>query len=179
MLKQYLIKGYVVDDNRTLVTNENYVNLIHKVDNINLRVEKLERESINENNKIFFNGEVFDAMSFIKKLLVKAKSSIILIDPYADAKALDYIKNKKDGVNVYLYTSKKSNLSKAEVDAFNQQYGKLIININDVFHDRFIILDNKEIFHLGTSLNFVGKKAFAITKMDSDLFIPIVKNKLQ
>ena len=178
ILKQCLLKGYVVDEDRTLVTNENYINLINKVDNINLRVEKLENEKICENNKIFFNGELFDAMSFIKKLLSKAYSSVILIDPYADARALDYIKNKRDNIKVYLCASSKANLSNYEINAFNQQYGNLVVIKNDTFHDRFIIIDDKELYHLGTSLNYVGNKTFAITKMEDGSIITLLKSKL-
>lgn len=179
VLKQYLIKGYVVDDNRTLVTNENYVNLIHKVDSMDDRLKKLENDSVIENDKIFFDGEYYDALSFLKKLFSKAQSKIILIDPYSNLDTLDYFKVKKDSTEAYLYTSDKSALSNQEINAFNNQYGKLKIHINNTFHDRFIILDDKELYHLGTSLNYAGKKTFAVTKMDGEMFISSIMDRLK
>ena len=179
VLKEYLIKGYVLDNNRTLVTNENYVNLINKVDSMDDRLKKLENDSVIENDKIFFDGEYYDALSFLKKLFSKAQSKIILIDPYSNLDTLDYFKVKKDSTEAYLYTSDKSALSNQEINAFNNQYGKLKIHINNTFHDRFIILDDKELYHLGTSLNYAGKKTFAVTKMDGEMFISSIMDRLK
>ena len=86
---------------------------------------------------------------------------------------------KKENVEIDLYYSSNSKIQVEDINNFNSKYGKLNAHLVNSFHDRFIILDDKELLHLGTSLNYIGKKAFAITKMDSDLFIPIVKNKLQ
>ena len=94
ILKEYLLKGYVINEKRTLITNENYVNLINKVESIDKRLTNLETTNI-EKEKIFFDGEIFDAKSFISKLITKAKNSIVLIDAYADIKALEFFKCKK------------------------------------------------------------------------------------
>lgn len=176
ILKQYLLRGYVIDEERTLVTNENFVNLINKVDNINYRLNILESE---QKNRIFMDNEGFVAKMFLKQLFSEAKNKIILIDSYADNEALEYLKAKRKNVVVDLYYSSNSRLKAEDIDNFNAEVGNLNAHIINSFHDRFIVLDDKEVLHLGTSLNYIGKKAFAITKMDSDLFIPFIMDKLR
>lgn len=167
VLKEYLLKGYVINENRTLITNENYVNLINKVDSINKRLSKIEKTNL-EKEKVFFDGEMFDAKSFISNIISKADTSIILIDAYADIKALEFLKYKKQGVKLYIYHSSKTKLSNKEILDFNAQYGDCSTFINDKYHDRFLIIDKNDIFHLGASLNYAGKKVFAITKMEDE-----------
>ena len=94
VLKEYLLKGYVLNQDRTLITNDNYIELVHRVNNINNRLSKLESDNHTDNEKIFFDGKWFDARSFIKDILAAATEEIILIDPYADIKTLDYLKAK-------------------------------------------------------------------------------------
>ena len=91
VLKEYLLKGYVINENRTLITNENYVNLINKVDSIDKRLSVIEKTNL---EKVFFDGEMFDAKSFISNIISNANTSIILIDAYADIKALEFLKYK-------------------------------------------------------------------------------------
>ena len=167
VLKEYLLKGYVINEERTLVTNENYVNLIHKVegvlekkvDELDNRVTKIEESHVAEREKIFFDGQFFDARVFLKELFIKAEKEIILIDPYADILALDYIKGKSNGVVINLFISSKAKLSKEDVNSFNNQYGGLSVKINDAFHDRFLIIDGHICYSLGASLNYAGKKS--------------------
>lgn len=167
VLKEYLLKGYVINENRTLITNENYVNLINKVDSIDKRLSKIEKTNL-EKEKVFFDGEMFDAKSFISNIISKADTSIILIDAYADIKALEFLKYKKQGVKLYIYHSSKTKLSNKEILDFNAQYGDCSTFINDKYHDRFLIIDKNDIFHLGASLNYAGKKVFATTKMEDE-----------
>ena len=177
VLKQYLLKGYVINDNRTLVTNENYINLINKVENIDLRLSRIEKNDNNQNEKIFFDGEYFDARSFLKQIFSQAKNNIILIDPYADTKALDYLKVKDSDVEISLFTSSKAKLTRDDIHSFNLQYGGLQSYTIDNFHDRFIIIDDSELYHLGTSLNYLANKTFCITKMER-VFIEVILNKI-
>lgn len=178
VLKQYLIKGYVINENRTLVTNENYINLINKVENIDSRLSKIERNDVAQNEKIFFNGECFDARSFLKQLFSQAKSKITLIDPYSDTKALDYLKARDSGVEISLFTSSNAKLTQDDIGSFNLQYGGLQVHIIDTFHDRFLIIDDTELYHLGTSLNHLANKTFAITKMNTD-FIGTIFDRIR
>ena len=177
VLKQYLLKGYVINEGRTLITNENYINLINRVENIDLRLSKIERKNNIQNENIFFDGEYFDARTFLKQVFSQAKNKIILIDPYLDTKALDYLKVRNSSVEISLFTSSKAKLTKDDIDSFNLQYGGLQSHTINNFHDRFIIIDDSELYHLGTSLNYIANKTFAITKMEPD-FIEVILNKI-
>jgi len=177
VLKDYLIKGYVINKNRTLVTNENYINLVNKVDSIDKRLASIEKEYV-EKEKVFFDGETFDAKSLISQIISTAKDSIILIDGYADIKALEFLKYKKQDVILSIYHSSKAKLSSQDVNDFNAQYGLCTTHINNKFHDRFLILDDKKIYHLGASLNYAGKKVFAITKIEDNEILEAIKKGL-
>ena len=177
VLKEYLLKGYVINENRTLITDENYINLINKVDSIDKRLSLVEKVNL-EREKVFFDGEVFDAKALISNLISNANTSIILIDAYADIKALEFLKHKKQGVILSIYHSSKAKLSKKDVSDFNAQYGNCIAYINDKYHDRFLIIDDNNFYHLGASLNYAGKKIFAITKMEDEEIIKAIKGNL-
>ena len=178
ILKEYLLKGYVINEDRSLVTNENYVNLIHRVENIDRRLSNIEGQQHVEKEKIFFDGAFFDARAFLKTIFARARKEIILIDPYADFLALDYLKEKKASVTIALIVSSKSRISKRDVESFNKQYGGLSSFVDDSFHDRFIILDKEETYHLGASLNTLGKKTFGITKVEDVRYLVSLLNKL-
>lgn len=179
ILKEYLLKGYVINKERTLVTNENYINLINKVDSIDTRLSKLEKDACIDSEKIFFDGEYFDARVFIKGLISKANNNITLIDPYSDSKTLDFLKEKKEGVIINLHTSSIKKPTQDDIDSFNLQYGGLSVSIINTFHDRFLILDGKTLYHLGASLNYAGKKTFAISLMNDDTFIVSILKKIE
>lgn len=178
VLKEYLLKGYVLNQDRTLITNDNYIELVHRVNDIDKRISRLESDNHIDNEKIFFDGEWFDSRSFIKDIFSSAKEEIILIDPYADIKTLDYLKAKANSVKARLFISSKAKLTQSDINAFNKQYGNLEINIDDSFHDRFILLDGVALYHLGASLNYIGRKVFAITKLDDENILISMKNKL-
>ena len=178
ILREYLLRGYVVDNNRALVTNENYINLINKVESIDARLTKIENTYVTESEKVFFDGEYLDARIFIKELFSKATASIVIIDPYADAKALDFLSAKSSGVSVMLIASSKAKLTQDDVTAFNHQYGGLIVKCVDSFHDRFILIDCGSLYHLGASLNYVGRKTFAITKLNDGQLIASIVDRM-
>lgn len=178
VLKEYLLKGYALNQDRTLITNDNYIELVHRVNNINNRLSKLESDNHIDNEKIFFDGEWFDARSFIIDIFAKAKEEIILIDPYADIKALDYLKVKAESVRAQVFISSKAKLTQGDIDAFNEQYGNLKIILDDNFHDRFVIVDRAILYHLGASLNYIGKKVFAITKIEDENLLASMKERL-
>ena len=113
---------------------------------------------------IFFKGQMWDATSCIEEIISKAEKSIILIDNYVDRKTLDLLSRKKTGIPVEIHTSEKNcNLTEKEISDFKDQYGPLVIRTTDDFHDRFMILDNKELYHIGASIKDAGKKAFEIS----------------
>ncbi|MBO7429913.1 MAG: ORF6N domain-containing protein [Spirochaetia bacterium] len=115
---------------------------------------------------IFSQGQIFDAYSFFQGLIQSAKKEIILIDNYIDLTVLGQLTKKQPGVDVTVYTKPDTPISELDFKKFNKQYPTLTINHTTTMHDRFLILDNIEIYHIGASLKDLGKKCFAFTKMD-------------
>ena len=121
-------------------------------------------ESIKQ--KIFFEGQIYDAYSLIIDIVRRAKSKIMIIDNYIDDSILKILVKKNKNVEVVILTSKKSNISKLDIQKFNKEYPILKVARTDKFHDRFIIIDNKELYHCGASIKDLGKKCFGINKID-------------
>ena len=117
------------------------------------------------NQKLFFDGQIYDAFSLLIELIQKADQEIILVDGYVDVSTLNVLAKKKSGVSVTIYTFKKTKLTAQDVAAFNAQYPQLDVKYTNVFHDRFLILDRKTVYHIGASLKDAGKKCFGITLM--------------
>ena len=178
VLKEYLLRGYVVDNSRAVVTNENYINLLNKVESIDARLTKIEEEYIPDLEKVFYDGEYLDARVFIKGLFSKATTSIAVVDPYADAKALDFLSSKGGAIPAKIIVSPKAKLTQDDVDAFVLQYGSLVVKNDDTFHDRFIVIDGKSLYHLGTSLNYAGRKTFAISELTDERLVKSVIDRI-
>ena len=159
--------------------------LFEKINNIELKqteyqkitVDKLERffqyiEGHKEKEqKIFFDGQVYDAFSMIIDLIKKANNEIILIDNYIDIDTLNILSKKNDKVNVCIYTKQDTKLNSKDIKKFNMQYPKLEVKYSNKFHDRFLILDKKYIYHIGASIKDVGKKCFGITLIKYNVII--------
>ena len=117
--------------------------------------------------KVFFNGDVFDADAFATKHILSAKKSIILIDSWVDTITLEMLSKKRRGVTIQIVTSPRGNhLSDNDITRFNEQYGGLTITTSRNFHDRFLIVDDKNIYLFGASLKNLGEKCFVIAKLD-------------
>ena len=132
----------------------------------------------NVEQKIFFDGQVYDAFSMIIDVIKKAKSEIILIDNYVDIDTLNILSKKNDNVDVKIYTKSNTKLNMKDINKFNMQYPKLEVKHTDKFHDRFLILDRKHIYHIGASIKDVGKKCFGITLIKYDAIIKDILSKL-
>jgi len=118
---------------------------------------------------LFFRGQMFDAFSCIADIIKGAEKEIILIDGYTDTATLDLLSKKKEGVKVEIYTSEKhSKLTESEIASFNNEYPTLTVKHTNEFHDRFMILDRKTLFHIGASIKDAGKKAFEISQIDDE-----------
>lgn len=122
---------------------------------------------------MFYNGQFWDARALVMKLVASAKRSLILIDNWANTEVLDLFAEKRKGVRLTIFTSehfKKGvphrKISPADVATFNAQYPKLSVHYNETFHDRFLIIDDKELYLIGASLKDLGGKCFGFTKMD-------------
>ena len=130
--------------------------------------------------KVFFDGENYDAHSFAKKLVLKAMKRIVLVDGYCDEVTLDILVQKKGGVEVVVATAQKmidAHLTPVAVAKFNKQNPTLTVKSVGAFHDRFLILDDKELYHFGASLNNLGRHYCAVTKMDA-MFIPSIMERI-
>ena len=128
-----------------------------------------------ENQKIFFNGEIYDAYSLIIDLIKEASNRIIIIDNYIDKSILDMLTYKKESVEVELITSSHY-LTKLDIEKFNSQY-KLNIKYTNIFHDRFIIIDDT-LYHVGASLKDLGKKCFGINKIEDKDYLKKIMEKI-
>ena len=128
---------------------------------------------------IFFDGQIYDAFSFIVGLIQKAKKEIILIDNYVDVHTLNILCKKNKSVDIIIATSGKGNLSTKDINKFNAQYPKLSVKITTDFHDRFLIIDKAEVYHIGASIKDAGKKSFGITKIEDKDLIKNLINKVR
>ena len=178
VLIEYIRKGRAIDEKRSVVTVENYLELRREVDNLGTRVAKLEGEAP-KLNMLLFDGSFFEARVLLKSIFSQAKNSIILIDPYADILALDFLTQKNEGIKVELYVSSHARLTEEDAKAFNEKFGGLIVHQNDTFHDRFIILDETLLYHMGASLNYAGRKTFAINRIEDREYIVSLLRRLK
>lgn len=139
---------------------------------IDLILNKLSTEE--ENNHIFYEGQIYDAYNLLIKTLSKSKKEIIIIDNYAGRELFNIIKDIK--VNIKVYTENIDNTAK---EKYEKQYSNLSIFTTDIFHDRFIVIDNKILYHSGASFKDLGKKCFAITKIEDTKIIKDLLERLK
>ncbi len=169
MRKFLMLNGQVFER----LTNMEYKLLEHdkKFDMI---FNQLQQEE-NVKQKIFFNGQIYDAYSLIIDIIKKAKKKITIIDNYIDDSVLKMLTKKQKNVEVVILTSTKSNIQSIDIQKFNKEYPILKVGKTDKFHDRFILIDNKEMYHLGASIKDLGKRCFAITKIENEEIIELIK----
>lgn len=144
-------------------------------DKVKALLNAMDKRELKPKQGIFFNGQVFDAWMFISDLVKSAKNSLILIDNYVDETVLSLFAKKKKGVTVDIYTKTISRVLQQDAIKFNKQYGGLTLHQFAVAHDRFLLIDKTEVYHLGASLKDLGKKWFAFSKMDKDSLIILEK----
>ena len=121
--------------------------------------------------KIFFDGQIYDSYSLIISIIKKAKEKILIIDNYIDDSILEMLSKKNRNVEVIILTSQNCNLTKLDINKFNKQYPTLKIAKTNKFHDRFMVIDNIHLYHIGASLKDLGKKCFAISKIEDKEYI--------
>ena len=137
-------------------------------DNFKKIFDALETKKI-EKEKIFFNGQIYDAYSLIIDLIKEAENRIIIIDNYIDKSVLDMLVYKKENIDVLLMTSSRY-LTHLDIEKFNKQYPNLKIKYSNIFHHRFIIIDNT-LYHVGASFKDLGKKCFGINKIEDKEYL--------
>lgn len=180
------IMNSFVEMRRFLLSNQELFSRLDRIEIKQLETDRKFEEVFNYiaantevKQNIFFNGQIYDAFSFIVGLIRKAKKKIILIDNYVGVNTLNILCKKSQGVDVVIVTAGKGSLSTKDITKFNAQYPKLSLKTATDFHDRFLILDKTEVYHIGASIKDAGKKSFGITKIeDKDLIISLV-NKVR
>lgn len=160
MRKFLMINGQVFER----LTNMEYKLLEHdkKFDEV---FNQLQSEE-NIKQRVFFDGQIYDAYSLIVDIIKRANKKILIIDNYIDDSVLKMLAKKKNNVEVVILTSDKSNIETLDIKKFNKEYLVLKAAKTNKFHDRFIVIDNKEMYHLGASIKDLGKKCFAINKIE-------------
>lgn len=129
--------------------------------------------------KVFFDGQIYDAFSLIVSLIQKAEKEITLIDGYVDVGTLNLLSKKNENVSVTIYTQKRTRLTKTDTENFNAQYPTLEVKYTKVFHDRFLILDRETAYHVGASLKDAGKKCFGINLIQDAGIIKDILQRLE
>ena len=136
-----------------------------------------EHEEVSQ--KIFFEGQIYDAFSLLAELIAKAKTEIVLIDNYVDVGTLNILAKKRENVKAQIYTVKRTRLSPTDINNFNQQYPVLGVDYTEEFHDRFLIIDGTLAYHVGASLKDAGKKCFAINRIEDRANILDILNRIK
>ena len=167
ILKNYIQNGYVINSDK--ITNERFVNLENDVNILKSQMSEVKllvkNNKLESNQGIFYDGQVYDSYGFILDLIKQAKNEIILIDNYIDDTVLTLF-SKIPNIKITIYTNTISKQLKLDFEKYSKQYDNITLKIFLNFHDRFLILDKKEIFHIGASLKDLGKKWFAFSKFE-------------
>jgi hypothetical protein len=161
ILKDYLLKGYVI--------NNRMNRLEDRMEAIDTQINHLELQlntHLIPTQGVFFEGQVFDAYVLVSKIIGSAQKSIVLIDNYVDESVLVHLSKRHDKVSVTLLTKTLSKQLQMDVHKANAQYPPIQVKLFGQSHDRFLIIDQTEIYHLGASLKDLGKKWFAFSKLD-------------
>ena len=180
------IMNSFVEMRRFLLSNKEMFARLDRVELKQLETDKKLEEVFNYiasntevKQNIFFDGQIYDAFSFIADLIGKAQSKMILIDNYVDLNTLNILCNKNSGVDVLIATAGKGSLTTKDINKFNAQYPSLSVKTTTDFHDRFLIIDDMEGYFIGASIKDAGKKSFAITKIEDGNMVQDLINKVR
>ncbi|MFW9597794.1 MAG: ORF6N domain-containing protein [Paludibacter sp.] len=172
-----------VEMRKVLAENSFITNRLERLERVQLQNEQkfeelfkaLEAGYLTAEKGVFFDGQIFEAYHFVSELIKKANSSIVLVDNYVDDSVLTLLSKKNKGVLIKIYTKQISKQLRLDADKFAAQYGEVKLIEFVKSHDRFLIIDEKEMYHFGASLKDLGKKWFAFSKMDAET-ISLLKN---
>jgi hypothetical protein len=161
VIKDYLLKGYAL--------HQRVESIEKQVWQQGQQLEQLINSALPPKEGIFYDGQIFDAHQFVSSLIRSAKKSIVIIDNYIDDSVLLLFSKRQKGVTAKIYTQKISRKLQLDIDKFNSQYDELEVYQFTKSHDRFLIIDNSEIYFIGASLKDLGKKWFAFAKLSIDI----------
>lgn len=168
VLKEYLLRGYSINQRFSQLESKidtKFADHDQQLKELTNKVDFFVRTSLPPIEGIFFDGQIFDAYTFVNHLIRSAQKHITLIDNYVDETVLLMMSNRKANVTATIYTYKISSQLQLDLNKHNSQYPPIDLRVYQQAHDRFIIIDN-EVYHIGASLKDLGKKLFAFSKMD-------------
>lgn len=169
VLKDYLLKGHVINQrisNLEQRVDAKFLSYDMQLTRLNEKVDFFVRTSLPPVEGIFFDGQIFDAYAFATNLIKSAKNSLILIDNYIDENTLLILSKRTTGVDATIYTQRITPQLQLDLTRHNNQYPPINIRTYRQAHDRFLIIDRSDVYHIGASLKDLGKKLFAFSKMD-------------
>jgi len=157
ILKDYILRGHAV--------SQRFERLEHRVTETEKMIGFVVNSSITPKEGVFFDGEIFDAYTFVSDLIKSAKNTVVLLDNYIDETVLLLLAKRQKSVIAEVYTKQISKNLQLDLAKHNAQYDPIIIRVSKTFHDRFLIIDDV-VYHFGASLKDLGKKLFAFSKME-------------
>ncbi|MFV7234943.1 RhuM family protein [Flavobacterium sp. ZB4R12] len=160
ILKDYLLKGYAIGHRMEVLEKK-----VNSLEIKNNEFDLILKTNLPPNQGIFYDGQIFDAYELIAKIIKSAKKSIILVDNYCDESVLVLLSKRAPKVDATIYTHKIELPLQLDLDKHNQQYAPITIEVFKKAHDRFIVIDNEVLYHIGASLKDLGKKWFAFSKL--------------
>lgn len=163
VLKDYISNGYAVNTHK--ITEQRLLNLENEIQYVKSRIKN---NILDIKQGIFYNGQIFDAYVFVNDLFKSAKEEVFLIDNYIDETTLILL-SKYQNLKFTILTKNLSKQFELDLDKYNKQYNNLTVRTSNQYHDRFLIIDNKEAYHIGASLKDLGSKVFAFNKIDVSL----------
>ena len=169
VLKEYLLRGYAINQRINLLEDKidrKFSEQDAKIENLNKQVDFFVRTSLPPVEGVFHNGQIFDAYKFATDLIKSANKSLVLIDNYVDESVLMMLSKRGAGVSAKIYTSNLSKQLTLDLAKHNKQYPPIEIFMHTTSHDRFLIIDDAEVYHIGASLKDLGKKLFAFSKLN-------------
>ena len=158
VLKDYLLKGYSI--------NRRLQDLERTVADHSQKIDFFVRTALPPVEGVFYNGQIFDAYKFVSDLIRSAKHSLVLIDNYVDDTTLTILSKRNEGVSATIYTSRFGKQLELDLEKHNNQYPPIIVKTYKESHDRFLLIDETEVYHIGASLKDLGKKMFAFSKLN-------------
>lgn len=161
ILKEHLLKGYTI--------NQRIDRLEKVVTEHSEKIDFFVRTSLPPVEGIFYDGQLFDAYKFASDLIRSARGSLILIDNYVDETVLTLLTKRSPGVKATIYTAQVSKQLTLDIQKHNAQYDPIDVEQFRQSHDRFLIIDKKDVYHLGASLKDLGKKWFAFSLIHLDV----------
>ncbi|MBU3658793.1 MAG: virulence RhuM family protein [Flavobacteriales bacterium] len=170
VLREFLFKGYAINQRVNRIEN-NLENLTKEVSKISIQLKSNELPT----QGVFFDGQIFDAYELMSKIIRSANKEITLIDNYIDESVLTHLSKRAENVEAIIYTKSISRVLQLDLERHNSQYPPIQIRELRDSHDRFLIIDRKELYHIGASLKDLGKRWFAFSKLDETMLAFILE----